>query len=181
MGTFNFYNRVSYRSVFKVMDNLYEIQQSIEKTTNAMVRSISDFKNLVKKRIGTTGTHIYVCEPNNIHRQICKIILTKNNYRVMEGCCAEDFYKVSGNDIGLLIMDLNLPDIDGLKLIRDLSYRSMPIIVLTDRYGDDKKIKELKNMRIPTLFKPIETDLFLYEIIDIFGLPINTRRRKGDL
>lgn len=74
---------------------------------------------------------LLLVEDDNTILEGLKFCLTKENYQVLtssNGLCALDIIK--NNDIHLLILDINLPDINGVELY--------------------KKIKEIKD--IPTIF-----------------------------
>ena len=50
---------------------------------------------------------------------------------------------LAGNPVDLVITDINMPNMDGITLVKELrakpTYRSTPILILTTEGGDEKK------------------------------------------
>jgi len=70
-----------------------------------------------------------------------------------------------GSSIDLLITDLNMPEINGIDLVKkvrqDHAYEFMPIIMLTTE-TDPKKVKQANEVKVTTwVKKPFEQDSFL--------------------
>ena len=81
-------------------------------------------------------------------RQMVKITLAGAGYGVVEACDgAEGLSKAKGAPVHMVITDLNMPNMDGLALIRELrklsAYKGVPIIFLTTE-SDEAKKKEAK-------------------------------------
>ncbi len=81
-------------------------------------------------------------------RQMIAFTLKQAGYSVLE---AEDgvdaLSKLENNSVNMLITDLNMPNMDGLELIKNVrtksEYKFIPIIMLTTE-SDEKKKKEGK-------------------------------------
>jgi len=77
-------------------------------------------------------------------REMVSFTLKGAGYEVME---AEDGVKaldtLKGKKPDIIITDLNMPNMDGLTLIKTLrsmpDYKSTPILMLTTEQGDDRK------------------------------------------
>lgn len=65
-----------------------------------------------------------------------------NGYEVMTATCGNEALKKAGNKPDIILLDINMPDIDGInvcKRIRD--FISCPILFLTAKIEDSDKIK----------------------------------------
>jgi two-component system OmpR family response regulator len=75
---------------------------------------------------------------------------------VATALAAEQF--VDSQDVDLIVMDLGLPDLDGLQLLRRFRHRklSVPIIILTARDSVDDRIEGIEQGADDYLTKPFE-------------------------
>lgn len=77
-------------------------------------------------------------------RQLVSFTLKQHGYEVVEAVNgAEALKKLKQEKIDMLITDINMPEIDGISLIKmvrdDPSYRFIPIIILTTGSQTGKK------------------------------------------
>lgn len=77
-------------------------------------------------------------------RDMIRFTLSNAGYNVLEANDGRDaLQKLSAATPGLLITDLNMPNVDGLELIRQVrqlpGFRYLPIIMLTTESQDAKK------------------------------------------
>jgi two-component system, chemotaxis family, chemotaxis protein CheY len=77
-------------------------------------------------------------------RQVVSIALRGAGYEVIEACDGVDgLQKLSGQRVHLIISDVNMPNMDGLTMVREIKsqqqYRFTPVIMLTTEAGEDKK------------------------------------------
>jgi len=77
-------------------------------------------------------------------RQVVAISLRGAGYETIEaGDGVEALSKLGENKINLIISDLNMPNMDGLSLVRAIkslpTYKFTPIIMLTTEISSDKK------------------------------------------
>lgn len=73
-----------------------------------------------------------------------KIALSAAGYKVIEaGDGREGLSQAKGNPVSLIVTDLNMPNMNGLELIRELRklppYRGIPIVFLTTESDDGLK------------------------------------------
>jgi len=78
-------------------------------------------------------------------RDVLGVLLTASNYRVVEAESAtRGEIEARAHKPDLLIVDLGLPDLDGLDLIRRVrAWSAVPIIVLSARSAEEQKIAAL--------------------------------------
>lgn len=91
---------------------------------------------------------IYVVEDDENIREIETFALKNSGYTVTAFECAKDFYsKIASKVPNLVILDIMLPDEDGLEILRKLRNRpetkKMPIILVTAKTTEIDKVKGL--------------------------------------
>jgi two-component system, chemotaxis family, chemotaxis protein CheY len=77
-------------------------------------------------------------------REVVSFTLKRAGYEVVQAADgAEALAKLEGASVQMLITDLNMPNMDGIELIRRVratpAYRYLPIIMLTTESQDQKK------------------------------------------
>ena len=77
-------------------------------------------------------------------RQVVNIALTSAGYEVIEACDGVDaLSKLDGRKIHLIISDVNMPNMDGITLVKEVKlkaeYKFTPIIMLTTESQEEKK------------------------------------------
>jgi len=77
-------------------------------------------------------------------RQVVNIALSSAGYEVIEACDGVDALgKLDGRKIHLIISDVNMPNMDGITLVKEVKqkadYKFTPIIMLTTESQEDKK------------------------------------------
>ncbi len=92
-------------------------------------------------------------------RRFLRATLTSNGYDVLEAGTAQEGLKQVGlRHPDLIILDLGLPDIDGLEVTRQLrEWTNTPIVVLSARDREDDKIVALDAGADDYLTKPFGT------------------------
>ncbi|MBN1931968.1 MAG: response regulator [Desulfobacterales bacterium] len=77
-------------------------------------------------------------------RQMVSFTLKQAGYDVLESVDGQDaLNKLTANQVNMLITDLNMPNLDGIGLIKKVRaesrYKFMPIIMLTTESQEEKK------------------------------------------
>ena len=99
-------------------------------------------------------------------RRLLEITLSANGYKISEASTGKEGMTLAATrQPVLIILDLGLPDTDGLELLKKLRewYRN-PIIILSVRNSEDDIIKALDNGANDYLTKPFRTGELLARI-----------------
>lgn len=102
---------------------------------------------------------IYVVEDDQNIREIESFALKNSGYEVEDFACAGDFYKRIERVLpDLVMLDIMLPDRDGLDILKDLrsrvDTRRLPIIMVTAKTTEIDKVKGLDQGADDYLIKP---------------------------
>ncbi|ASP39326.1 two-component system response regulator [Bacterioplanes sanyensis] len=86
---------------------------------------------------------IMVVDDSASIRQVVRIALNGAGYNVIEASDGKDaLSKLTGEKIHLMISDVNMPNMDGISLVKELKknprYKFTPVIMLTTEAGKDK-------------------------------------------
>ncbi len=87
---------------------------------------------------------IMVVDDSASLRQVVGIALKGAGYDVLEACDGKDaLAKLTGQKINLIISDVNMPNMDGITLVKEIKqlaqYKFTPIMMLTTESQDTKK------------------------------------------
>jgi len=99
-------------------------------------------------------------------RRLLEITLSANGYKISEASTGKEGLSLAatGHPV-LIILDLGLPDIDGLDILSKLrEWYQKPIIILSVRNSEDDIIKALDNGANDYLTKPFRTGELLARI-----------------
>lgn len=99
-------------------------------------------------------------------RQMVSFTLKKAGYDVVEASDGKDaLSKIQSNPVKMLITDLNMPNLDGLGLIKQVraipTFKYIPIIMLTTESQDAKKVEGKKAGATGWIVKPFKPDQLL--------------------
>ncbi len=77
-------------------------------------------------------------------RQMISFTLKQAGYTVVEAVDGKDALgKLDATSIDMLITDLNMPNVDGIELIKQVrsrqAFKFIPVVMLTTESADDKK------------------------------------------
>lgn len=121
-----------------------------------------------------TMKKILIVDDSPTTRKLIRYVLRKKDYLTEE---AEDgldaMEKLSGSEVDLVIVDLNMPNMDGISFVKNLrnSYYNLdlPVIMLTTIKDSELK-KEAYGAGIDMfLNKPIQPNVLLFKIESLLG------------
>lgn len=90
--------------------------------------------------------NILILEDDLAQRALLSAYLEQDGFQVLEtGSAAEFYVTLKRHPVDMILMDLNLPDTDGLELARELrKSSSVPLIMVTSRGGTMDRVAGLE-------------------------------------
>ena len=90
------------------------------------------------------GKTVLIVDDSASLRQVVNLTLQSAGYDVIEACDGKDaLIKLDGKKVHLIISDVNMPNMDGISLVREVkkhpTYKFTPIIMLTTESGENRK------------------------------------------
>jgi len=109
---------------------------------------------------------ILVIEDEKSISRFISTILNSNGYEAMQARSGEEALSmISSHCPDLIILDLGLPDIDGLEILQKLrSWSSLPVVVVSARTHERDKVVALDMGADDYLTKPFGTDELLARV-----------------
>ena len=114
----------------------------------------------------TDGPKVLVVEDEQEIRRFLRVSLTHHGYRLLEAESAKDaVLQAATQQPDLMVLDLGLPDQDGLDVINQIrEWSAMPIIVLSARGQETDKIDALDRGADDYLTKPFSVGELLARV-----------------
>lgn len=115
---------------------------------------------------GPKGSRVLLVDDDEQLRRFLSVTLTGHDFRVVEAATlAEADAAMSAGTHDLLLLDLGLPDGDGVDLVRRLrAWTMVPVIVLSARGREDDKVAALDAGADDYLRKPFSTGELLARV-----------------
>ncbi|MBK9142373.1 MAG: response regulator [Candidatus Melainabacteria bacterium] len=106
--------------------------------------------------MAASGSTIIVIEDEAPIRRFLKTTLSAHGYHFVEAITGEEgVLKVASLNPSVVILDLGLPDIDGLEVLRQIrEWSTVPIIILSAREQEGDKVRALDDGADDYLTKP---------------------------
>ena len=86
----------------------------------------------------------------------------------------EGLKKLSQDDFDIVIVDINMPIMDGLKLIKHIrsesKYKDMPVMVVTTEGANEDRDKALQLGVDKYISKPVQATTVLVEVKKLLGI-----------
>ncbi len=107
-------------------------------------------------------------------RQMVSFTLKEAGYGVLQAADGEDaLMKLDGMEVHMIITDLNMPNLDGLGLIRAVrgqsAYKFIPIIMLTTESQVEKKQEGKAAGATGWIVKPFKPEQLLAVVKKVLG------------
>ena len=107
-------------------------------------------------------------------RQMVSFTLKEAGYEVVEAVDGRDaLAKLNGSPIHMIVTDLNMPNLDGIGLIRGVranpSHKYVPIIMLTTESQDTKKAEGKSAGATGWIVKPFRPEQLLNVVRRVLG------------
>ncbi len=109
---------------------------------------------------------IFLVEDERAVRNFIRATVTSRKYRYLDAATGEDALSLAASHMpDLMLLDLGLPDIDGMEVIRRFrKFSTAPILVLSARGHEDDKVMALDLGADDYLVKPFGTGELLARI-----------------
>ena len=107
-------------------------------------------------------------------RQMVSFTLREAGYNVVEASDGKDAVaKLIVADLNLIVTDLNMPNMDGIELIKTIrtipKYKFLPIIMLTTESQNEKKMEGKNAGATGWIVKPFKPEQLLAVIKKVIG------------
>ncbi|KIU51725.1 MULTISPECIES: response regulator [Pseudomonas] len=117
---------------------------------------------------------ILIVDDSASMRQLVKISLASAGHQVIEACDGRDaLNKLTGQKINLVISDVNMPNLDGIGLVKALKarneYRFTPIMMLTTESEQAKKAEGQAAGARAWIVKPFQPQQLLAAVEKLIG------------
>lgn len=114
----------------------------------------------------TIRDKILIVEDEQSIARFISAILGANGYETLQAQTGTEALSIiSSNCPDLVILDLGLPDMDGIEILRDLrSWSSLPVVVVSARSHEKDKVTALDMGADDYLTKPFGTDELLARV-----------------
>lgn len=113
---------------------------------------------------------ILIADDSASIRKIISLALKVEGYNIITAVDGMDaLEKLSTNKVDMLITDVNMPNIDGIKLVesirQDKMFASLPIIILSSLSDDGNIEAGIKAGANSYLIKPFNQKRIVYEVV----------------
>lgn len=117
---------------------------------------------------------ILVVDDSNVLRNIIVFNLKKNGYEIAEAVDGLDaLEKIPTFKPDMMILDLMMPKLDGFGVLKEKgkmeAYKSIPVIVLTAKGGEDDRDNAINLGAIDVLTKPFSPKQLLESVKKVVG------------
>jgi two-component system, chemotaxis family, chemotaxis protein CheY len=117
---------------------------------------------------------IMVVDDSASIRQMVNFTIKNAGYDVIEAVDGQDaLNKINGKPIHMVVTDLNMPNLDGIGLIKGVrsnpSHRFIPIILLTTESQESKKMEGKQAGATGWIVKPFKPDQLIAVIKKVLG------------
>lgn len=117
---------------------------------------------------------ILVVDDSETVRQVLQLTLSKAGFDVVEAEDGVDAYsKLSDQPVDMIVTDLNMPNMDGLELIKKIrqegEYRFTPIVMLTTESSEEKKKAGREAGASGWIVKPFKPEQLLKVVKMVLG------------
>ena len=113
---------------------------------------------------------VHLVDDDEDFRDSLRALLEAHGFLVIEYADGRDFLRrVDHNSVGCALVDVNMPEIDGLKVLAELAQRSvsLPVIVITGTADVPLAVLAMKAGARDFIEKPLKTDVLMASIVQV--------------
>ena len=116
------------------------------------------------------GARVLVVEDNDMNMQLVEYLLEGGGYQIVKAASGEDALSIAraGEPVDLILMDIHLPGIDGLSVVREMKSDArtsgIPILALTAHAMRGDRDRFLEAGCDGYISKPIDVKTFLTSV-----------------
>jgi CheY-like chemotaxis protein len=116
------------------------------------------------------GARVLVVEDNDMNMQLVEYLLEEGGYQIVKAASGEDALSIArgGEPVDLILMDIHLPGIDGLSVVREMKTdertKAIPILALTAHAMRGDRDRFLEAGCDGYISKPIDVKTFLTSV-----------------
>ena len=117
-----------------------------------------------------SGARVLVVEDNDMNMQLVEYLLEEGGYQIVKAASGEDALSIArgGEPVDLILMDIHLPGIDGLSVVREMKTdartKAIPILALTAHAMRGDRDRFLEAGCDGYISKPIDVKTFLTSV-----------------
>jgi len=117
-----------------------------------------------------SSARVLVVEDNDMNMQLVEYLLEEGGYSIVKAASGEEALSIArgGDPVDLILMDIHLPGIDGLSVVREMKgeprTRAVPILALTAHAMRGDRDRFLEAGCDGYISKPIDVKTFLSSI-----------------
>ena len=133
---------------------------------------------------GTHQANVAIVDDDASVRQALARLLRSSGHSVQSFGCAQEFLQHPAiDDIGCLVLDVQLPDLNGLELQAALERLARaPAVVFISGYGDiPMTVRAMRAGAVDFLTKPCDAQVLLNAVAQALQLNVAQRRQQCEL
>jgi two-component system cell cycle response regulator DivK len=118
----------------------------------------------------TEPARVLVVEDNDMNMQLVEYLLEEGGHQIIKAASGEEALSIArgGEQVDLILMDIHLPGIDGLSVVREMKAddrtKAIPILALTAHAMRGDRDRFLEAGCDGYISKPIDVKTFLTSV-----------------
>lgn len=116
--------------------------------------------------------HILVVDDNSINLNLAKVTLNETYKVTLVNSGSQALNFLTGHTCDLILLDINMPEMDGFEVLKELKQReiTIPVVFLTGETDPASESRCIQEGAYDIIAKPFVKDVMLNRIGHIFEL-----------
>jgi two-component system response regulator FixJ len=126
---------------------------------------------------------VAIVDDDDAVRDSLGILLAAEGYRVRSFGTAADFIEnVERDAVGCLLLDVNMPEIDGFALLRRVvvEWPELAVVMITGRAEVEIAVRAMKSGAVDFIAKPFDETVFLETVREAVERSLTAAARRSD-